>query len=239
MQRTALRSTAAGARRWAPSVAHDELKGKDMFKHYLMHDRLLIRFGALLGIVAAIFFGTWLLSYWFIPEGVLRGRTGAQLLAGSDLLGDSVWLEWLRILAINLGVMFLLMIAPNLIRNEVGYPLGYGTVTVIAVIYAVTLGTNSFTLSLGGKLPPTVSVLGRSGPYEIAAYVLAATATISVSKYRLAGKWPKQTLEALLPPQAKSVLRESYVGLILAIALLIIASGWEAYRISQAIASVP
>lgn len=43
-----------------------------MFKRYLMHGDLLVRFGALLGVVAAVFLCAWTLSYLFLPEGLLR-----------------------------------------------------------------------------------------------------------------------------------------------------------------------
>lgn len=209
-----------------------------MFKRYLMHDTLLVRFGALFAMVLIVLLGAWTLSYLFLPEGVLRGRTVAQVLAGNDVAGGSVWLEWLRILAINLGIMLLVMIVPNIVRTEGNYPLGYSTVTLIAAVFGVTLGTNSFALSLGGKLPPTVTVFGSSGLYEIAAYVLATTATISIAKYRLVGKWPKQTTEAIVCPQTQSVIQVRNVGIVLAITILVIACGWEAYRFAQAIASI-
>ena len=63
-----------------------------MFKRYLIHDKLLVRFGTLLGVVMAVFLSAWTLSYFFIPEGVLRGRLVGQVLAGNDLAGGSVWL---------------------------------------------------------------------------------------------------------------------------------------------------
>ncbi len=207
-----------------------------MFKRFLLHEKLLVRFGALLGLVLLIFLGAWALSYAFLPEEVLRGRNVAQILAGNDLAEGSIWLEWLRILAINLGVMLLLIIAPNVLRTEGDYPLGYGTVTLLAIVFGVTLGTNSFTISLGGKLPPAAAIFGSSGLYEIIAYVLAAAATASIAKYRLVGKWPRQTIEGIAPSQAKPVIRERTAGILLAITILLIATGWEAYRFSQAIA---
>jgi hypothetical protein len=205
-----------------------------MFKKYLLHEKLLVRFSALLGVVVVAFLAAWTLSYLLLPEGVLRGRSVAQLLAGNELTGGSVLLEWFRLLAINLGVVFLVIIA-NIFRTENNYPLGYTSTTMIAMIFGVTLGTNSFAVSLGGKMMPTIAVLGSSGLYEIAAYVLAAAATVSISRVRLVGKWPKQTSETITPPEAKSVLQEQFMGILLSIVILGIACGWEAYRFSQAI----
>ncbi len=131
-----------------------------MFKRYLMHDRLLIRFGTLLGVVMLIFLGTWTVSYVLLPEGLLRGRTAAQVLA----------------------------------------------------------------------------IFGSTGLYEIAAYALAATATVSIARYRLIGTWPKQKT-SIIPTQTTAVIRERTVGVLLAIALLVAACGWEAFRFSLAVVS--
>lgn len=208
-----------------------------MIQRYLLHEKLLIRFGALMGIVLIALLGSWGLAYWFLPEGVLRGRTGAQLLAGNDLAGGSVWLEWLRILVLNLAAMFLLVIAPNTLRSAGGYPLGYGTVLAITVIFGITLGTDSFSISMGGKISPSPALFMSSGVYEIAAYVLAATATVSIAKYRLAGVWPKQTLDKI-GFQSRTGKQDCIVGILLALAILVAACGWEAYRIAQSLASV-
>lgn len=207
-----------------------------MFKKYLMHDKILVRFGSLLGIIVVIFFSVWVLSYLLLPEGILRGRSIGQALAGNDLAGGSVWIEWLRLFAINLGVMLIIIIAPNIFRTEGDYPLGYITVTLIVIMFGIIIGTDSFTLSMGGKIPPTVDIFGSSGLYEIAAYVLAAAATANIGKYRLVGKWPKQTIEAIVLSKDKWIVQERNVGVILAIIILIIACGWEAYRISIALA---
>jgi len=208
-----------------------------VFQKDLLHDKLLVRFGSLLGFVLIAFFAAWIVGYSFLPEGALRGRNVAQVLAGNNLAGDSVWLEWLRILAINLAVMFLLVIAPNVIRTARNLPLGYGTVTILAVVFGIAIGTNSFALSLGSKMPPSMMVFGSSGLYEIIAYVLAATATTSISKYRLIGQWPRQTIERIANAKHQSGSRERNVGILLAVAILVVACGWEAYRFSLAIAS--
>jgi hypothetical protein len=207
-----------------------------MIKRFLLHDKLLIRYGVLLGMVLAVFLSIWTLSYLFLPEGILRGRLVGQVLTGQGLAGGSVWLEWLQIFTINLVVMLLLVVAPNLFRTNGGYPFGYITVTLLVVVNAITLGTNSFSFSLGGKIPPSVIIFGSSGLYEIIAFVLAAASTISISKFHLVGKWPKQTIEAILPPKTKSAIQERLVGIILAFTILLITCGWEAYRISQVFA---
>jgi len=81
------------------------------------------------------------------------------------------------------------------------------------------------------KCPPSLAVLERSGPYEIAAYILAATATYSIAKYRLKGRWPKYTSEAIVSNHIFRLTREQWIGLVLAIAILLVSNAWEAYRI--------
>jgi hypothetical protein len=202
-----------------------------MFHRYLLHDKLMIRFAALSAIAVVLFVGVWTLSYLFLPEGILRGRNLGAVLAGTDLAGGSVLLEWLRIVAINLGVMLVLIVAPNLLRTEHDYPLGYLTAVILSILYAVTLGTGSFALAQGGRIMPSLAVLGRSGPYEIAAYVLAATSTYSIAKARLKGRWPKQSIEAIVADHPFRLRREQWLGLGFAVVTLLVSNAWEAYRI--------
>ncbi len=206
-----------------------------MIKRYLLHDNLVIRFAALWGGVMLLFLGVWTLSYLFLPEGLLQGRNLAQTLGGDTLAGGSVWLEWLRLLAINLVVMLGVVVAPNVLRTVRDYPLGYSTVTLLTLLFAITLGTNSFTLSVGGKQPPSFAIFTSSGLYEITAYLLAAAATLSLAKYRLVGQWPKQTVEAVVIPPTALLIRERFWGLMAAILILVLATGWEAYRFALAI----
>ena len=159
-----------------------------------------------------------------------------DVIAGGGLLGGKLWLEWLRIFAINLGAMFALVLL-NLLRGKHDLPWGYGAVTVLAVVCGIVIGTDSFIISVGGKKPPTLDIFGHSGPYEIASYVLAVAATASISRYRLVGKWPKQRFEKLIPPQVKSAIRARHIGVLLAITILLIACGWEAYQISKVCAA--
>jgi len=203
----------------------------DVFKRYLLHERILVRFAALFGMAVVLFVSAWTLSYLFLPEGILRGRSAGAVLAGDDLAAGSVLVEWLRIFTINLGVMLLCIVAPNLLRTEHGYPLGYTTVIILCILYAITLGTDSFTLSQGGKVPPSLAVLGRSGVYEIAAYILATTATYSIARYRLKGHWPRQSIEAIVSDHPFRLGREQWIGFVLAIVILLASNAWEAYRI--------
>jgi hypothetical protein len=106
---------------------------------------------------------------------------------------------------------------------------------MVSCVCSVTLGTDSFGIPLGRKVPPSLTFLGTPGFLEITAYVLAAAATASISRYRLAGRWPRQTIEALVPPRADSVVLQRRVCVLLATVVLLISCGWEAYKVSLAV----
>ena len=112
-------------------------------KSLLLHKRLHVRFLTLYATASLLFVLAWTLSYYLPPEGVLRGRTGADFLAGvgaaSTFLG-----RWSRVFFINMTIAALFIVAPKLIRSAGGYPLGYRVPLGWAVLYAGLLGTNSF-----------------------------------------------------------------------------------------------
>jgi hypothetical protein len=197
-----------------------------------LHDNLLVRFPALLLADAVVLVAAWTLGYLLLPEGILAGRTGAAVLAGDDLAGGSVVLEAARLLAINLVVVAGAIIAPNLVRQR-GYPLGYGTLVTITVVFGVTIGTNSFAVSLGGKVPPGLEIFGSSGLYEIAAYTLAAAATVSLVRWQVVGS----KAERVPPTTDRRAIRQRTVGVAIALVMLILACAYEASRFSQAISS--
>lgn len=199
-------------------------------KQLLLNRKLYIRFLSLYAIAAALFLITWTLSYFLLPEGVLRGRTGAQLLASSEA-ADSFLAEWLRIVVINLIIGIIFVVVPNLLRSN-GYPLGYSTPLVWAILYAIYLGTNSFTFPLPeGKMPPSLAVLGRSGPYEIGAYILTAVATYSLPKYELKGRFMRERIHSISSANRQALTKEQWAGLGVSIITLLVANAWEAYQI--------
>jgi hypothetical protein len=199
-------------------------------KRPLLHSKLPVRFLSLYVLSTAIFLMAWTMSYYTLPEGILRGRTGAQLLAGNEP-ADSFLLEWLRIAAINLAAGTLFVIGPNLLRSH-GYPMGYATPLAWAILYGIYLGTNSFTFPLPeGRMPPSLAVLLRSGPYEIAAYVLAAVSTYSLPRFELKGRFFHERLVAISPPSRKAFSKEQWLGLAAAVMILLLANGYEADRI--------
>jgi hypothetical protein len=72
--------------------------------------------------------------------------------------------------------------------------------------------------------------------YEIAAYVLAVTATVSIARWRIVRWWGTDSTEVVVPPEDRSTILERNAGVAVAIAMLAVACGWEAYRISVVLA---
>lgn len=197
----------------------------------LSHERLYVRFLTLFVLGTVIFVLAWTVSYLFLPEGVLRGRTGAAILAGDEAAGSFV-AEWIKIMALNV-VVGAVIVAGNRILRYKRFPLGYLPPLVWYTLYGVFLGTNSFSLPMADRMAPSLAVLGRSGPYEMAAYMLVAVATYSLPLYEvrsLRNLFARKS-EPVIPRPKLSLTVEQWVGLGLGIAILIAAGAREAHMI--------
>jgi len=193
----------------------------------LQHDSLLIRFFTLIGLGTVIFLLFWIFSFYLLPDGILRGRTAAAVLAGEEA-ADSLLFEFLRIVLLNMFMMVIVVVANRtlVIRK---FPLGYLPPLLLCAIYAITLGTNSFSIPLPNRMAPSFEVLFRSGPYEIASYILMAASTYAL---------PANEFKKLIPPDSKPIEPTpgfsnniNWAGFALAIVLMIGANLWEAYQI--------
>ncbi len=198
-------------------------------KSWLTHRCLIIRFLSLYGLITALFLIAWTVSYFFLPEGMIRGRTGAAILAGNE--AASTWLvEFLRIFGLNLAISIVAVGAASLLKNN-GITFGYYGPVLWGILYGVLLGTNSFSIPLPERLLPTLAVLTRSGPYEIGAYALLAASLFKLPLAELVGKWPRQTLEKIGKDQRPKFAVEDWIGIFTAFFLLALACAWEAYQI--------
>lgn len=142
--------------------------------HWLKSERALVRLVALWLICALLFTIAWTMSYYLLPEGILRGR----LLAGRiPVETPQVLTTFLRVFAVNLLIACGLVVLSNLFR--VGdTPLGYLVVMGHSIVYAMLLGTNSFGMPAPQRFAPSLrTVLARSGGFEITAYIAIAVAT--------------------------------------------------------------
>jgi hypothetical protein len=196
-------------------------------KQLLVDARWYIRFLSLFGLCAIAFVLTWTLSYYLLPEGILRGRTAAGVIAGSEA-ARSFWAELARIVALNLFAMVMIVLA-NWSLKVRGYPLGYLLPLYHSIAYAVILGTNSFSIPLPDRMAPTFQVLTRSGVYEILAYTLMAAATYGISTNRLLRLVPSRSEP--IEPKPAFAKNVNWLGFALALAVLVAASAYEAHTI--------
>lgn len=202
--------------------------------HLLVHPRLVVRFGALLAVGAVTFLICWTLAYLLLPEGLLRGRNATGVLAGGDKAVGTFMAEWLRIFIVNATIAAVLYVLPNLLRTPRGIPLGYLATLAMIVQAGVITGTNSFSIRTStGKLAPTLEVFTHSGPYELAAFVLATTASYGIGRWQLVGRWPHQTAPRIAPQTLRRM--PLFLGLTTAILAIAATAAWEAHAIIAAI----
>ena len=197
----------------------------------LLSRRLAVRYVTLLGLGIVGFILCQTVAYWWLPEGLLRGRSGGALAAGGEATG-SFGAEWALIAAFNTTVLFVFYVAANLIRFANGVPLGYVPVILMQCYFGVVTGTNSFTLPFEeGKIAPSFYWLITPGFYELAAYALAAAATYEISRWQDVKIHGKTKVVRFQPSQGGWRNPQVSIGLTAAVVVLIAADGWEATTI--------
>lgn len=197
----------------------------------LLSRRLGVRYATLLSLGIATFVLCQAIAYWWLPEGLLRGRSGGALATG-DEVAHSFGAEWARIAAFNIAILLLFYVAANLIRLSNGVPLGYNTVIVMQGYFGVFTGTNSFSIPFeAGKIAPSFHWLVTPGFYELAAYALAATATYEISRWQDARIQGKTKAVRIQPSQGGWSNPQVKIGLPVAMVVLVATNGWEASNI--------
>lgn len=159
-----------------------------MENKFLFNDSIIVRFISLFVIGAILFTTAWYLSYHLLPEGLMRGKTGAAIIIGSDA-APTMLEEWGNIVLYNLVALFVIVLI-NFIRYRDRFPLGYITPLGLIAFYAVFLGTNSFSMPMPEPMAPSLAIFGRGGPYEMIAYMLVAVATYNQSRIALTEEIP-------------------------------------------------
>jgi hypothetical protein len=188
-----------------------------MENKFLFNDSIIVRFISLFVIGAILFTTVWYLSYHLLPEGLMRGKTGAAIIIGSDA-APTMLEEWGKIVLYNLVALFVIVLI-NFIRYRDRFPLGYITPLGLIALYAVFLGTNSFSMPMPEPMAPSLAIFGRGGPYEMIAYMLVAVATYNQSRIAL-------TEEILRISPVPRMSLEQWAGVGLAIAMILLA-GWR------------
>ncbi len=132
-------------------------------------------------IALVLWLGAWTVSYLAISEGVLRALMSARIPGDVMTAGPSLaitifsWNLVFGVGAIVIGSLF--AFGP--------LSLGYFAPWWWALGYGVALGTNSFVLTVPGKLAPRIDILWQHiGAREILAYLLVAAALANIHMWR-------------------------------------------------------
>ncbi len=185
--------------------------------------RLLILYGLYTLISNAMF----LIGYYLLPEGFMRGSPQVQA-AGAITAAGSFWAEFGLTLLVNLAWIGGLTIVLNL--NQIkGLPLGYIMILPLAVVSGLVLGTNSFAASdLKQYNAWEGTALGLSiGGIETFAMVLIIAATVAFGLYqyrswwRWSGKWAPTRIKLF---REIRLTRAEWLCLIAGILLLVLAA---------------
>jgi hypothetical protein len=205
--------------------------GFGLLTELLLSEQLVVRLAALFTLAIAAFLICQTIAYLWLPEGLFRGTTLGSIVVG-DEVGSSFFLEFASIIAWNLPVLVLIYVAPNLLRFANGIPLAYLPAVTMPAFLGVFTGTNSFSMAtVVGKIAPALEMVTHPGFYEIFAMVLAAAATYEITRWQFVTDGGKESIVKLQPTHGGWRSRELWIGLVLAVGILLAANAWEAQLI--------
>lgn len=205
------------------------IRASRILGRYVNHDDVLIRFISFWVVVATLFTVGWIVSYYLLPQGLLRGGNPA---ATTEYAG-SVSQEFLMLFGWNVAVS-LIAIGANTLRS-VNTPLGYVIEVIQVPQYGIVWGTGSLAIGKGERIVPSLSVLvERSGPMEITAMVAIVVATRGVMLWHqeTGPRW-KESFDRVQSPQDWSLTQREWAVLLGGYVLLAIACYREAVAIAQ------
>jgi len=166
---------------------------------------------------------SFLVGYYLLPEGFLRG---SPLMAPSEIVASAVsfWPQFGLTLLFNVGLITIVGIGANLqkVRN---IPAGYIIPIVLGITGGLIVGTNSFLASdLSNYSVRDGMALGISiGELEMLAYILviASTVKFGIYQYRSLVDWKPTKTKRLRDVRLS---RQEILCLIIAMLLLITAA---------------
>lgn len=185
-------------------------------RDYLCSEKIWVRFIGLYGIGVILFIIAWTISFYYLPEGIMKGSSVASKLAGEGLL-PSVAKEFGRIFVINL-FMASFIVAANYVLRINRIPLGYIIPPLWFISYGLIIGSNSFTFALPQRVGPSLIAFQRSGIYELAAYTIIAVTTYNFSRYEIKAIFKTNSEKITERPK---ILPQQYFGLIVALLILL------------------
>lgn len=197
---------------------------------YVNHESVLVRAVSFWGFCAIVFMFVWAGSYQLLPEGLLRGTSLAYF---APIETDETETTFLRIFAWNLFLSGGIIVLANTFRS-VNTPMGYVVVVVNTINGALIWGTGSLALGTGRIEPSVATVLGRSGVFELSAFILIAVATREVMLWHQESP-PRlrEDFERVRSPSDWKFSKRELLVLVAGIALLAAANYREAAQIVE------
>lgn len=196
---------------------------------YVNHDDVFVRAVSFWGFCAVVFVSVWVGSYHLLPEGLLRGTSLAYF---APVETERAETTFVRVFAWNL-VFASIVVLSNTFRS-VNTPMGYLVVLVVSVQGALVWGTGSLALATGRIEPSLAIVVGRSGVFELTAYVLIAVSTRGVMLWHQ--RTPprlREEFERVGSVRDWSLSRRELVVLLAGVGLLALANYREASMIAE------
>jgi uncharacterized membrane protein SpoIIM required for sporulation len=182
----------------------------------------------------ALFVPVTILSFYLLPEGILRGK---HPIISALEFSPNLWISTAQIFGYNLIPTFLI-IGANLLAQqsrlseEKYVPIGYTAFWGLTVLFAVVLGTWSFDVVTAA--PPLLrrfvrlfDVFHHAGLFEFSTYLLAAAASFKLTLWYSNGK----EIVASRSRRDIELTRPEKVFFILAFVLLLCAALVESYGI--------
>ena len=196
---------------------------------YVYHDDVFVRAVSFWTFCAVVFVSVWVLSYNLLPEGLLRGSSLAYF---APVKTERAETTFVRVFAWNL-VFASVLVLSNTFRS-VDTPLGYLALLVVVVQGALVWGTGSLALATGRIEPSLATVVGRSGVFELSAYVLIVVSTRGVMLWHQREP-PRLRKEFVRVRSVRdwSLSRRELVVLLAGIVLLALANYREASMIAE------
>ena len=182
---------------------------------------VLVRVLWLYGLYTLVYNAAFLVAYYLLPEGLLRGgpaTAGGRVVAAAPSFAYQLALT----LLFNLGVAATIGLLLNLVQVN-GFPVGYLYPISLGVMSGLVSGTNSFVSSDLDKFAvrPGMALALSIGNLEMLGYlcIIAATVCLGVYHYRSWWRWQwKATkvkpLRAVRPTRAEIVIAIAGIALI-------------------------
>ena len=176
----------------------------------------------LYGLYSLLSNAAYLVGYYVLPEGFMRGSPG--MWTASVAATGTFWSQLALIFLINLALVILLSVMLNVFQVK-GFPLGYLYPIAFAVQTGLVSGTNSFLLSDLTKVNVRdgMALSLSIGGLEFLASILVIASTVSIVVYQFSS-WTQLRPTKLKNLRDVRLSRAEVLGVIAGITLLFVAA---------------